>query len=135
MGKARSLPMPRRVLVWHSMDLPQHAYMYEGVVATLLDGFARAGPSAPTVVYGAGVRRKHKAAYQGNLSLLQSGDALIWIGYGFPDSANPWVELGRRGVRRVFYQCEQEGKTYYRNAHGTRPHDKARHRNRPRRRL
>ena len=106
---------PSRVVIWHSMDLPQHAYMYEGVVATIIDALG-AATDAPTIVYGQGIRRQHKAAYQGNLSLLQRGDALIWIGYGFADGATPWTELGRRGIRRVFYQCEPEHRCASRTA-------------------
>jgi len=62
------------------------------------------------LVYGAGIRRRHRTAYLGNLSLLTAGDAVIWIGYGFPDPANPWVDLGRRGIRRILYQCEPQHK-------------------------
>ena len=94
-------------MIWHSMDTPAHAYMYEQVVATLMDGFHSVS-KPPVVVYGQGVRRRHSAAYQGNLSTLRAGDALIWVGWGFADAATPWAELGQRGVRRVFYQCEPE---------------------------
>ena len=102
-----SWPPPSLVMIWHSMDTPAHAYMYEQVVATLMDGFHSVS-KPPVVVYGQGVRRRHSAAYQGNLSTLRAGDALIWVGWGFADAATPWAELGQRGVRRVFYQCEPE---------------------------
>ena len=32
----------------------------------------------------------------------------MWIGYGFASASTPWVELGKRGVLRVVYQCEPE---------------------------
>lgn len=107
MSGQASRPPPSLVMIWHSMDTPAHAYMYEQVVATLMDGFHSVS-KPPVVVYGQGVRRRHSAAYQGNLSKLRAGDALIWVGWGFADAATPWAELGQRGVRRVFYQCEPE---------------------------
>lgn len=104
---AMSLPPPRQVLIWHSLDLPTTPYMYEMVVATLLRGFS-AAEDPPKLIYGHGVRRGHEVAFQRNISLLRRGDAFVWVGYGFAFGATPWIDLGRRGVRRVFYQCEPE---------------------------
>ena len=97
----------RRVMIWHGMELPTYPYLYGDVVATLMDGFG-AAPNVSPLVYGHGTKRKDHAAYAGNLSLLQHGDVFIWIGYGFANADTPWVDLGRRGVRRIFYQCEPE---------------------------
>ena len=94
----------RRVMVWQGErnDDGHLSFMYWPIMGTLLSGFQYHAARHPLkLVAGVGQTRE----YARQLSLLRSSDWFVWVGLNERFS-QPWRQLRRRGVRRIYYRTE-----------------------------